>query len=270
MKAALPLPRRSSVIALSTSVARLIIGGVNINMEWAIAELDVFLDLTIMRSAAAPGVFTTATRTKGSEAQVVESAQVVERILDVVIPDWRSRVPDGRNGRNRWFQHNEAARRAKVALQREAEVRANLGDNAPRLNASHLHPWVWEAAKGLWANRHYREAVRTAAVSVNAELQDKVGRKDIGEKDLINQVIRTDPPQPNKPRLHVISDDGSPTFTSMQEGVRAFGEGCFRAIRNPISHNNLPELTEDEGLEQLAAFSVLARWIDGATVHTIP
>lgn len=48
----------------------------------------------------------------------------------------------------------------------------------------------------------------------------------------------------------------------------AFGEGCFAGIRNPNSHEaDLPELPEHEALEQLAAFSVLAPWVDAATVE---
>ena len=41
--------------------------------------------------------------------------------------------------------------------------------------------------------------------------------------------------------------------------------GCFAGIRNPLAHD-LGELSEDEALEQLAAFSVLARWVDDAAV----
>ncbi|MFI1679106.1 TIGR02391 family protein [Streptomyces sp. NPDC020607] len=47
----------------------------------------------------------------------------------------------------------------------------------------------------------------------------------------------------------------------------SFAEGCFAAIRNPSSHEDgLPELPEHEALEQLAAFSGLARWVDAALV----
>jgi hypothetical protein len=50
----------------------------------------------------------------------------------------------------------------------------------------------------------------------------------------------------------------------------AFGAGCFQAIRNPVGHlpNEEHELTEQEALERLAAFSLLARWIQEATLET--
>lgn len=43
----------------------------------------------------------------------------------------------------------------------------------------------------------------------------------------------------------------------------AYAEGCFAAIRNPVAHVE-GELPENERLEQLAALSVLARWVDQA------
>lgn len=44
-------------------------------------------------------------------------------------------------------------------------------------------------------------------------------------------------------------DDGSKSFSSVHRGVRSFAEGCYAAIRNPISHIQ-GDLTEDEALEQ--------------------
>ncbi|CAO0832406.1 hypothetical protein SMICM17S_03285 [Streptomyces microflavus] len=41
----------------------------------------------------------------------------------------------------------------------------------------------------------------------------------------------------------------------------SFAEGCFAGIRNPNSHEDGLPLPEHEALEQLAAFSVLARWV---------
>lgn len=53
-------------------------------------------------------------------------------------------------------------------------------------------------------------------------------------------------------------------------GARAFAEGLYAAIRNPGMHT--PEKVaggeEQLCLEQLAAFSLLSRWIDQADVET--
>ena len=45
------------------------------------------------------------------------------------------------------------------------------------------------------------------------------------------------------------------------------GAGCFEGIRNPAAHEDALILPERVALEQLAAFSVLARWIDECTVE---
>jgi hypothetical protein len=51
-----------------------------------------------------------------------------------------------------------------------------------------------------------------------------------------------------------------------------FGAGCFQAIRNPPGHlpNEEHELSEQEAVEQLAALSPLARWIEKAEVEFAP
>ncbi len=43
------------------------------------------------------------------------------------------------------------------------------------------------------------------------------------------------------------------------------GMGCAQGIRNPQAHPS-PDITEEEALEQLAALSVLARWVDACDV----
>ncbi len=78
-----------------------------------------------------------------------------------------------------------------------------------------------------------------------------------------------DAPKPGQPRLRLMVDDGSDTFRSLQRGAAAFTEGCYAGIRNPNSHEDgLPELPQHEALEQLAALSVLARWVDTAVLAT--
>ncbi|WP_204078901.1 TIGR02391 family protein [Planotetraspora phitsanulokensis] len=111
--------------------------------------------------------------------------------------------------------------------------------------------------------------MHAAAVKLNAETQNKRGRKDVSEKDLFRQAFTTKAPEPGKSRLRLMADDGSPTYSSLQDGAAAYAEGCYRAIRNPTSRTVQNELPEAEALEQLAAFSVLARWVDAAKVETV-
>jgi len=238
-----------------------------VDTEWALEELDIFLKLTAFRPSSDRSP-TLIRSNVGSMADIVASAQVVEQIFDRLLPTWRTDVPDHLNKRiNRWCQHIETAQRVRTVLQRQAEVQEKLGDNAPRLNAAHLHPWVWEGARSLWQSSHYREAVRAACVKLNAETQNKLGRRDVSEAALFIQAFSTDPPQPDRPRLRVMPEDDSKTFTSIHRGIWNFAEGCFAAIRNPLSHTE-GDLSEDQALEQLAALSVLARWVDSATIVT--
>ena len=238
-----------------------------INVEWARAELEKF------RAAARPvrhdsgydydpSYWTTAE----DQETVLAQAHVVEPILCRLVPDWPTMPVHGTN--DSWDQHREGCTRALVALDREQEIRENLGeDAAPQLDASHLHPWVWEGARSLWQSGHYGEAVRAASRKVNAEAQNKLGRRDAAETTLLKSAFSTDPAKPGQPRLRLHPNDGSDTFRSLHAGAGAFAHGCYGALRNPGSHDPQDELPQDQALEQLAAFSILARWIDQAELE---
>mgnify|MGYP001029483251 CR=1 FL=1 len=236
------------------------------NTEWAIAELDKFITMTVMRNGSGDGFITTADYTAASDVDVTRQAPVVEKILDRAIPNWRTQVPDT-SANNRWSRHREAALRAREELVREQEVKENLGENAPGLSAAELHPWVWSGASSLWQSGHFREAVEGAIKKLNAETQNKVGRRDVSETDLFKQAFSLDAPKEGKARLRRIEDDGSDTYKSVQRGAMNLAEGVFAGIRNPLSHEANQELTEQEALEYLAALSVLARWVDGSAVE---
>jgi hypothetical protein len=230
------------------------------NRNWIVQEVDRFLKLTAQLAVPGGGW-----RYSGSPTEIIAAAYSVEKIADKLVPDWRTSI--AKSPGRKWDQLREAAQRAKTAVDRDAEIAEMLGDDAPRMSAGHLHPWIWDAARSLWQSSHYREAVRVASVKVNAETQNKVGRFDLSETKLFNEVFSEKTPEPGKPRLRVIPDDGSPTFSSVHRGVRAFAEGCYAAIRNPASHTLQDDLPADQALEQLAVFSVLARWIDDAQLE---
>lgn len=80
---------------------------------------------------------------RGKQEDIIASTHVVEQILDRVLPRWRTEIPQDKNKTvNRWCQHREAVQHADAALQRDAEVRRRLGDDAPRLSAATMHPCV--------------------------------------------------------------------------------------------------------------------------------
>lgn len=91
----------------------------------------------------------------------------------------------------------------------------------------------------------------------------------MSETDLYRQVFTLDDPKPGQPRLRLMENEGGLTYGSLHRGAMAFTEGCYAGIRNPNSHEGgQRELPEHEALEQLAAFSVLARWVDAAGLAT--
>lgn len=242
---------------------------VGLDVDWALAELRNFIELTTLRQPSSDGgilFLGDFASPVGRSSDIVAAAQVVEKILDRVLPRWRTEIPD--DGKERWARHRQAAIRAVTELERQAEISERMGDNAPTISAAGLHPWVWEAARSLWQSGHYREAVRTATVKINAETQNKVARRDIAETDLFKQSYSDDAPQPGKARLRPDGDDGGKTSKSVRRGVAALAEGCFAALRNPASHDSLEELPEQVALEQLAALSVLARLVDSSAVES--
>jgi len=239
------------------------------NTEWAIAELDKFIKMTVMTNASGSSggaVFITSRdRTAASDVEVMKQAPVVERILDRVIPRWKTEVLDS-SANNRWSRHREAAIRAREQLIREQEVKENLEENAPDPSAAELHPWIWSGASSLWQSGHFREAVEGAIKKLNAETQNKVGRRDVSETDLFKQAFSLDASVAGKARLRRMTPDDSNTYKSVQRGAMNLAEGIFAGIRNPLSHEADQELSEQEALEYLAALSVLARWVDTAAV----
>lgn len=166
-----------------------------------------------------------------------------------------------------WHGVRTLLSQAIYTLDEDAEVQARLGSPpGPALRADALHTTVWDAATSLWRSEHYRQAVEAAAVAVNALLQQKVNRRDTMNTALVREAFTREPPAPGRPRLRLWPDDGSDTYKNLHDGVRDFGIGCFTAIRNVGSHEVLPDLDPQIALEQLAAFSILARWIEDATV----
>lgn len=240
------------------------------NVEWAVAELDKFIQQTVLtnNSYVGNGVVSLSNKssTAAADAEVAQQAQVVEKIFDRVIPAWRTDIELRKS--NRWTRHREAAIRAKAELERQEEIRKNLGDDAPELSAANLHPWVWDGASSLWHSGHFREAVEGAIRKLNAETQNKLGRRDLSETDLFNQAFSEQPAAANNPRLYRMPDDGSKTFKSVQRGARMFAEGVFAGIRNPLAHEAEQEMPEQQALEYLAALSVLARWVDESALRS--
>ncbi|WP_299052166.1 TIGR02391 family protein [uncultured Nocardioides sp.] len=237
-----------------------------LDAAWAIHELKQFIHATDQVAYESTVVF--GVHMRASETEASQRAHVVEQILDRVIPGWRAARP-GTDEDFTWLR--DQASRGLAALERQAELAEKLGDNAPDMDASNLHPWAWENGRSYWNTGHFHQAVMQAAIRINAETQAKLGRMDVSETALFNEAFTTDAPKENKPRLRLAEDDGGDTFRNLHRGARAFAEGLYAGIRNPGMHRPHEQDggAEQLALEQLAAFSLLARWVDEAVVETV-
>lgn len=149
-----------------------------------------------------------------------------------------------------------------------AEARKRMRPDSPDLIADQFHPWVWDAAAPLWYAGSRQEAIHAAARSVNARLQQKLGRHDDSDSSLVREAFSHSDPSPGHPRLRFPGDDRtSLAWRSRQNGGKDLGAGCFEGIRNLAAHEDGLDLTEQVALEQLAAFSLLARWIEECEVE---
>jgi Protein of unknown function (Hypoth_ymh) len=149
------------------------------------------------------------------------------------------------------------------------EAHRRMQPDSPDLVADPFHPWVWEAAAPLWHAGSKQEAVHAAARSVNARMQQKRGRHDRSDATLCREFFSLDNPAPDRPRLRFPGyNRGDMTLRSRQQGAIEFGAGCFEGIRNPAAHEHGLILSDQVALEQLAAFSLFARWVDECEVVT--
>ena len=199
-------------------------------------------------------------------AAAIGLAETIRPILTRLYPEWRAENPG--SSQDEFKSERDAARRLTARLNSHEEVARRLGkaDASPSASAGGMHPLIWAAARAQWSTGHRHEAVLAAAKAVNSYLQTKVGRRDISETNLIRQALSEEDPRPGKPRLRFLGILDDQTRDSMRQGVMNFGAGCFGAIRNPVGHlpNDEVELPDQVALEQLAALSLLARWIDAA------
>lgn len=162
----------------------------------------------------------------------------------------------------------------RVAMEVRGAVRTkeltefHLGDNAPRLSADSLHPRVWESARAFWKNGHRPTAVQTACTAINEWVQDQLGRKDISDSALMMQAFSSDPPKPDAPRLRWPGGPKKTTVRSMNDGIRQYAVGCFKAIRNTRTHT-MEEMDEMEALSKLTSISLLATCMEECELETL-
>ena len=207
-------------------------------------------------------------------ADVRKTQPLIERIAERIDPANVKQLEEGPGFTNwKWNSaYAETLRLIGILEQREAHQRI-LGPEGPKLLANRLHPWVWSAAANLCDDGHHGAAVEAASKKVDLQTQKKLGSRKRYGKDLYAQAFSTDAPKPDAPRLrfsHIDEAEEEKAWTSAHEGAMHLGMGCAQGIRNlrmhPSQDTSEQENDEQKALEQLAALSVLARWVEACEV----
>ena len=117
---------------------------------------------------------------------------------------------------------------------------------------------MWDRARSLWNG-------------VNNFTQQKIDRRDVSEGDLFVQAFSDDAPAAGASRLRPVGGkDDSKTAKSRRRGLRDYTAGLYALLRNPLAHGDpTADIPQHEALEQLAAFSVLARAVDDALLDRL-
>lgn len=239
-----------------------------VDLDRVTAELNNYVRETTPRNLSSGNFITPQSGAACGRTTALELTERVRPILDTLYPDWRE---DNEADPNFEFgAERDACERLLSRIASDEEITSMLSgyDASPRLSANQLHDLVWRSASAQWSTGHRHEAVLAAAKAVNSQLQTKLGRRDVSDVRLIREAFSDKDPEPGRPRLQFPEIEDEQTRESMRQGAMNFGSGCFQGIRNPLGHllNEEVELSEQEALERLAALSLLARWIDQATL----
>ncbi|TLG00307.1 TIGR02391 family protein [Nocardia cyriacigeorgica] len=124
-----------------------------------------------------------------------------------------------------------------------------------------MHPTVWGAARPLWDDGHYREAVAAAAEALADKVKTLVKRRDIAETSVWQHAFSNAPAKPGEMRLRWPGEPDDRDVKSMNDGLRLFAPGAQMTIRNGAAHST-ERMSEQDALERLGALSLLARWVD--------
>ena len=232
------------------------------NVIWALNKLDDLQNaIDDLREAR---VMKDSEARRAAERRVETLKVPVTAIANQLFHDWH--WPQGSSAE----LLNPRIQQLRGTLLYEEEISKNLHPETPRLHAEQLHPWVWKGAVSLWQSGHYADAVGGAAKMVNAELQNKVGRRDISDAHLCAESFSLKDADPKTPRLRFSGDRSSESWRARQEGAVSFSRGAFMAVRNPIAHQNSEDIAEHNALELLAIFSVISRWVEECFVENSP
>ncbi|MFE1909532.1 TIGR02391 family protein [Streptomyces gardneri] len=126
---------------------------------------------------------------------------------------------------------------------------------------------------GFVVLHQYRVAVREAAEALTVHWKGILGRNDVDDTVFWQQTLSPGEPDSGKPKLAWPGDPTDKTNRSMRGGLEPLSQalknlatGLNLTVRNVTTHTR-DELTEQEGMERLAAYSYFARLLDQCEIR---
>lgn len=154
------------------------------------------------------------------------------------------------------------------------DAEACESNDIPPFSPANLHPLIWKAAAPQWTIHQDRVAVSEAAGALTNYWRDRLGRKDVDGTKFWQQSLSPEPPVPGKPRLVWPGDSTDKTVKGMKSGLpmltvslKDLAAGLCLVSRNASAHAQRT-VNEQEGMEQLAAYSFLARLLDQCEIKS--
>ncbi|MDR2379704.1 MAG: TIGR02391 family protein [Bifidobacteriaceae bacterium] len=148
-------------------------------------------------------------------------------------------------------------------------------ESLPAFSPAQLHTVVWAAAAPHWTVHQYRVAVHEASEALTAHWKQRLSRNDVDATAFWQQTLSSGDPAPGRPKLAWPGEPTDKTVKSMRGGLEPLAKalvnlatGLSLTARNTAAHSRL-ELTEQEAMERLAAYSYLARLLDKCEIHEV-
>ncbi|HWE67498.1 MAG TPA: TIGR02391 family protein [Acidimicrobiales bacterium] len=238
-----------------------------------VEEFLAFCERSIALQQASPSGYSRGVEWKSIENEITNRLPIIERIaaeLDQRLADLLRTSDFATHNRNKLL----ASRELRGVLEHSEEIERILGPSGPKMSADQFHPWIWDHASALWADGYRRAAVQAAATALfDFHLPAKLerARDTRGGADLMGQAFSLRDPEVGAPRLRLPGYDRNAdekSWKSAHEGAMHLGQGCALAIRNLTTHD-LTEPEEQTALEMLAALSLVARFVQDATLEWV-
>lgn len=148
------------------------------------------------------------------------------------------------------------------------DAQSRTDSDLPTFAPAQFHGVVWAGASAHWTTHQYRVAVREAAEGLTVHWKERLGRNDVDDTVFWQQTLSPGAPEPGRPKLAWPGASDDKTVRSMRGGLEplakalnALATGLNLTVRN-VTTRTRTELSEQEAMERLAAYSYLARLLD--------